>query len=158
MFEKCSDLCAGAVLLCVAAAMYAVTPGPGETIMAEVDVSLAPRMVSLLLGFLSLALFGKGLHTYIRTRGLSASGKPLFTYPVRLAVTVLLTLLAALAFDTLGFRRTAVLYLFAQGYVLSYAKGEFKPLRMAAIAGILPFVLYYLFGTWLALPLPAGIL
>ena len=158
MFAKCSDLCAGAVLLGVAAAMYAATPGPGETIIAEVDVSLAPRMVSLLFGFLSLLLFCKGLYACIRTRGIPESGKPLFTYPAKLAASVLLTLLAAVAFDAIGFRLTAMLYIFSQGYVLSFCKGEFKPMRMAAIACVLPFVIYYLFGTWFALPLPAGIL
>lgn len=156
MFERYADAFAGGILLLIAAAMYAVIPAPGETVVAEVDLSLAPRLVALLLGGLSLLLFLKGIHKAFVLRP-AGSGKALFKYPGRLAATIALTALAAVAFEPLGFKITAAIYLFVEGYILSYGKGEFRPGRMAAISLVAPVVIYYAFGTWLSMPLPEGL-
>lgn len=155
MFEKYSDAFAGGILLLISLAMYAVTPAAGETVMADVDLSLAPRLVAMLLGGLSLLLLLTGLRKAFTFKPKAA--KPLFKYPGKLAGTIVLTTLAAVAFDTLGFKLTAMLYLFAEGYVLSYEKGEFRPVLMAGIAIIAPLIIDYLFGTWLSMPLPEGL-
>ena len=155
MFEKYSDALAGAGLLAISIAMYAVLPAAGETVLADVDLSFAPRIVAVLLGGLSLMLLLTGL--YKASKITKTTGKKLFKYPGKLLSTVIVTTLAAIAFDTLGFKLTAMFYLFVEGYILSYEKGEFKLVRTAIIAVVAPFIIYYLFGTWLSMPLPEGI-
>lgn len=156
MFEKYSDGFAGGILLLAAITMYAVLPAAGEMIMADVDMALAPRLVAMHLGGLSLLLLLKGLYKAFTFRS-DGAGKALFKYPGRLAGTIAVTCLAALAFDTLGFKLTAMLYLFAEGYILSYQKGEFKLVPMAVTALVTPFLIDYVFGTWLSMPLPEGL-
>lgn len=155
MFEKYSDAMAGGALLVISIAMYAVLPAAGETVMADVDLSFAPRLVAILLGGLSLLLLLTGL--YKASKMGEPSGKQLFKYPGKLLGTTVVTSLAAIAFQPLGFKLTAMFYLFAEGYILSYEKGEFKPVQTAIIAVVAPFIIYYLFGTWLSMPLPEGI-
>ncbi|MBE0530083.1 MAG: tripartite tricarboxylate transporter TctB family protein [Rhodospirillales bacterium] len=156
MFEKYRDAFGGGVILLVAVAMYGALPAAGETVMAGVDLSLAPRLVAMLLGGLSLILLLKGLYAAF-TAHAGGTGKAVFNYPGKLVGTIAVTTLAAIAFDTLGFKLTAMLYLFAEGYILSYQKGEFKPLPMAAIALVTPFIIDYVFGAWLSMPLPEGL-
>ena len=156
MFEKYADGFAGGIFLLVAIAMYAALPAAGETVVADVDLSLAPRLVAMLLGGLSLILLLKGLYKAFALRA-DGPGKALFKYPGKLAATIVVTGLAALAFDTLGFKLTCMLYLFAEGYILSYQKGEFRPVRTAVIALGTPFIIDYVFGTWLSMPLPEGL-
>ncbi len=156
MFEKYRDAIGGGTILLTAIAMYAALPAAGETVMAGVDLSMAPRLVALLLGGLSLILLLKGLYAAFASRA-DGPHKAVFNYPGKLAGTIVVTALAAAAFDTLGFKLTAMLYLFAEGYILSYQKDEFKPIPMAAIALVTPFIIDYVFGAWLSMPLPEGL-
>lgn len=157
MFAKWSDTLAGAVLLIVAVVMYQAAEAAGSSGMSEVDFSLPPRLVALALGALSLLLMLKSVRSALQSEAGARASKPM-AHPVRLAASILLITLAGMAFEPLGFLPTAMLYLFAQGYVLSYAKSEFKPVRMLMFAVLAPLIINYVFGSWLSMPLPEGIL
>ena len=154
--EKTADVVSGALLLIIALVMYTSLPKAGETVIAGTDLSLAPRLVALLLGALSAALLARGLYAFWAGRETRAAES--IAHPYRLAATVALVVGAALLFEPLGFGPTAVLYIFGQGYVLSYERGEFRPLLTAIVAIVTAAVVWYLFTQWLSMPLPSGIL
>ena len=67
MSKKMTDGISGAVILLFATLMYTSLPGPGETVVAGLDMSLAPRLVALILGGLSLGLL---IMTFLPFKGL----------------------------------------------------------------------------------------
>lgn len=163
MTRKLSDGIAGVVVLLAAIAMYMSLPGPGETVIAGLDMSLAPRLVAMILGGLSLGLL---IMTFVPfgdtdadgADGGSASGKPHIAFPGRLVATAVLIVAAAACFQWLGFVLTSVLYIFAQCYILTYEAGTFRPLRTAIIAIAFPVTVNLMFWHLLSMPLPQGIL
>ncbi len=163
MSKKVTDGISGTVILLFAILMYTSLPGPGETVVAGLDMSLAPRLVALILGVLSIVLL---ITTFVPFKGLiTGSGeteeKPSqhrFAYPGRLIATAGLIIAAAALFEWLGFVLTSMIYIFAQCYFLTYDPGSFKPIRTAIIAIAFPVAVYLMFWHWLSMPLPKGIL
>jgi putative tricarboxylic transport membrane protein len=165
MTKKMTDGISGAVILLFAIAMYTSLPGPGETVIAGLDMSLAPRLVALILGGLSVVLL---IMTFVPFKGLAAIAgdtdddellhKRRFAYPGRLIATAALIIAAAAVFEWLGFVLTSVIYIFVQCYILTYDAGAFKPIRTAIIAIAFPVAVYLMFWHWLSMPLPQGIL
>ncbi|WP_126976634.1 tripartite tricarboxylate transporter TctB family protein [Frigidibacter oleivorans] len=160
MTRKLTDGIAGAVILLAAIAMYLSLPGPGETVIAGLDMSLAPRLVALILGALSLGLLVVTFVPFGDTdaEGEAAPGTPHVAYPGRLVATAVLIVAAAACFQWLGFVLTSVLYIFAQCYILTYEAGTFRPLRTAIIAIAFPVTVNLMFWHLLSMPLPQGIL
>ncbi|KZM50529.1 hypothetical protein OA90_08745 [Labrenzia sp. OB1] len=146
----------GSLLLIIAFVMYASLPKAGETVIAGTDLSLAPRLVALLLGVLSAVLLLRGLYAFRSGRVSKAAER--IAHPYRLVGTAALVVAAALLFEPLGFAPTAALYIFGQNFVLCYEPGEFRPLRAAIVAIVAAAVIWYLFTQWLSMPLPSGIL
>lgn len=161
MSKKMTDGISGAVILLFAIIMYASLPGPGETVVAGLDMSLAPRLVALILGGLSILLL---IITFWPFRGFGSTAdegyraKSHFEYPARLVATAVLIVAAAAFFEWLGFVLTSMIYIFVQCYILTYEPGTFKPLRTAIIAILFPVAVYLMFWHWLSMPLPKGIL
>ncbi|KFB09339.1 tripartite tricarboxylate transporter TctB family protein [Nitratireductor basaltis] len=163
MSKKMSDGISGVVILLFAILMYSSLPGPGETVVAGLDMSLAPRLVALILGGLSLMLLAM---TFLPYKGLGTSTgddeeevpQHRFAYPGRLIATAVLIIAAAALFEWLGFVLTSVIYIFAQCYILTYDPGTFRIVRTAVIAVAFPVAVYLMFWHWLSMPLPKGIL
>ena len=163
MSKKMTDGISGAVILLFAILMYTSLPGPGETVVAGLDMSLAPRLVALILGGLSVGLL---IMTFVpfKSQG-TATGDAAekatqhrFAHPGRLIATAVLIIAAAALFEWLGFVLTSIIYIFAQCYILTYDPGTFKPVRTAIIAIAFPVAVYLMFWHWLSMPLPQGIL
>jgi len=165
MPKKMADGISGTVILLCSILMYTSLPGPGETVVAGLDMSLAPRLVALILGGLSVVLL---IMAFVPLRGLGgiatvkvdavSDSKSHIAHPARLIATALLIIVAAALFEWLGFVLTSMIYIFAQCYVLTYEPGSFKPLRTAIIAIAFPIAVYLMFWHWLSMPLPQGIL
>lgn len=165
MSKKTTDGISGAVILLFAILMYTSLPGPGETVVAGLDMSLAPRLVALILAGLSVGLL---IMTFVPFRALGkvagdtddekSPHKSRFAYPGRLIATAVLIIAAAAVFEWLGFVITSVIYIFVQSYILTYDPGTFKPVRTAIIAIAFPVAVYLMFWHWLSMPLPKGIL
>lgn len=165
MPRKMADGISGTVILLCSILMYTSLPGPGETVVAGLDMSLAPRLVALILGGLSLVLL---ILTFMPPGGFggmatakvdaASETKSHIAHPLRLIATALLIIAAAALFEWLGFVLTSIIYIFAQCYILTYEPGTFKPLRTAIIAIAFPIAVYLLFWHWLSMPLPRGIL
>lgn len=157
MTKKTTDAISGAVILLVAVAMYLNLPGPGETVVAGLDLSLAPRLVAMLLGGLSLLLIVTALVPTGETQA-EDEGKEKMPYRGRLIATAMLIVAAAACFEWLGFVVTSAIYIFAQCYILTYERGAFKPVGTAVLAIAFPVAVYLMFWHWLSMPLPSGIL
>lgn len=163
MSKKMSDGISGAMILLVAILMYVSLPGPGETVVAGLDISLAPRLIALILGGLSAVLL---MITFLPSRYLGRIAgdkddeayrhKSHFAYPGRLIATAVLIIAAAAFFEWLGFVLTSVIYIFVQCYILTYEPGVFRPVRTAIIAIAFPVAVYLMFWHWLSMPLPKG--
>lgn len=165
MTKKMTDAISGAIILLFAILMYTSLPGPGETVIAGLDMSLAPRLVALILGGLSIVLLAM---TFVPFSAFGARKKNSedqqnertshIAYPGRQVATAVLIIAAAAVFEWLGFVPTSVIYIFVQCYILTYEHSEFKPVRTAFIAIAFPVAIYSIFWNWLSMPLPKGIL
>ncbi len=117
MRESVRDILAGALLLLLAAAIFIYSFSIKVLIPVDIGSGFFPRLVSVLLGIVSLPIIGGGLRRYLGEKGTP------FIPPYGNTFGVVATILCMGAYiallDTLGFLLASILYLLAQFSVLA---------------------------------------
>jgi hypothetical protein len=143
-----SDTIAGLAFVALAAGIYVVSADfPTVPGMPEPGPAFFPRVIAGLIGALGLVLIAKSAHSdETRSHRIGRQGV------VRIGVATLLLVGYVAAMPFLGFLVDTALFL----VIFMWFSGVRSPVAALVIAVGVPLVLYYVFVSFLHVPLPEG--
>lgn len=152
MQQRTNTMLSGAVLLVLAGVIFAAASQIKSRFPFGVDSGFFPEIASGVLGVLAAIILLQGLRTAadVEMEPVAPEGQK----------TVVLSLALIIGFGAgmavIGFLPAAVIYLFAQFYVLSPASQR-RPHYFALIALGAAIVIQFIFASWFGLVLPKGL-
>ena len=163
MSESRKDQLSGLVFLAFSIFVYAASFSIKMSKADSLGPQFFPRVVSILMGVLSvIQIFGstrKNIREKHEKNG-GAEKKP-FTWNLPLLLSLALLFGYYFLLKPVGFVPLTIVYLFCQMYLL-FPRGSFKEKKLLIISActsvIVPFAIYYLFYFGFQIFLPAGIL
>ena len=155
MFKRWSDMIAGCILLVVSVWVFIATLSIRTSDIAEISSALVPQIVCWMMGILSVALIFQGYKKGKAMGDMARTGQA--NDPKTLIISTVLLIFYGICFEPVGFVLTSIVYLFVQGYLMT-EKGKFKPIPIGIFSIVAPVAIDYIFGNWLSLVLPGGLL
>lgn len=163
-FEDCKDIISGSVIFVVAIVMLAASFSiRAHELAGAINARFMPRIISVAMAFCSLIVVVQGIISLHHKQNLEKDGEHSKKAEIEIkpfAVTLVLLILYAMLFRTLGFILSSILYLMGQITVLTLKENQTRKnlICTCITAVVVPVVVYIIFRYGLKILLPVGLI